>query len=219
MSGGQRRLFVRDATPDDPLIHPIHATYGDEMDAVPLAAAWTKRNIAQAEQLALKPPVTPQSAGIAFTLDAAGDIIHRAAPTGDFEMIASLYVGDWITANSELVGIGCLDSTTGNGVSWTPYNSTSYLWGMTNWIYGGGANLGQGAGGAVPGSRVVWLRLKRATNTWTGYWSVDGGAWSGAASTTMTINNPIAFIGRTHSGGATQAITVLRFNVYEPTYV
>lgn len=194
--------------PDDLVLHPINTTYGDELESVPLSGSWTKRNIAQSETLR-----KPIPAAVTITLDAAGDYIYRSLPTGDFEMIASLSALAGV-GSVALVGLGCVDSSNGNGLILSPFSGTTYLWTLTSWVYPNDANLGSAVG--VPTSTEYWLRLKRVGNVWTGYHSSDGTTWVATSTTTKTIANPTAVIGA--SNGSYGLLDVVRFNVYITTY-
>ncbi len=200
------------AIPDDPALHPV-GIYGDNMDGVTaLNVAWTKRNIAQTET-----PIYVMS-GIQFIVDAAGDYIYRTAPTGDFEAIASLTTA--AVGASSLVGLGCVDSTTGTGLILASLSSSTYLWTVTSWTYPNDVNLGSTAGQPqcnITSGLEFFFRLKRAGNVWTGSFSQVGASWTSTSTTTMTINNPVLIVGQANIGTGGETI-LHNFNVYQPTY-
>lgn len=199
--------------PDDKTLHPIHATYGDEMDAVPLGGSWTKRNIAQAEVLVAATNWAP--AGVTIPFDAQGDAIYRAAPTGDFELVCG-FTGD---EYGGMTGLLIVDSN-GTGVGYSPYfDFNVYCWAVTAWNY---ASSGPNNGAPSPrfGQRY-WLALKKVGTAYTGRFSTDGLTWT-AFTTAATGPATAAYIGvgRIYtSGGTNGTFTLRRFNVYpSPTY-
>lgn len=206
-AGGDAAAFY---PPDDPALHALHVTYGDELEAAPLGGSWTKRNIAQAESTVAGQTVK-LPAGVEITLDAAGDGIFRAAPSGDFELVATL------TGPTDVGGmIGpCILDAAGTGVNLSYYNNGNglYLENVVTYAYSG---IPASNTAVVPTVRpLYYLALKKVGTTYTGRVSVDGTAWtaiSGSATgpaspTQIGILRPILATG-------TSLVTVRRFNVY-----
>jgi len=198
--------------PDDPTLHPINATYGDEMDSVPLDAAWTKRNIGTSEVLV--PASTYFSAGTTVLFDAQGDAILRAAPSGDFEIVAG-FKGDEFGG---MTGLCILDSI-GTGAAYSPYNDgNTYMWAITTYNY---AASGPNNGARPAANMVYWLSLKKVGTNYTGRFSADGINWTGFTSNLSSGITPakIGVLRAFTSGGTSGTFTIYRFNVYpSPTF-
>ena len=108
--------------------------------------------------------------------------------------------------NAAMPGIAILD-TSGNGVAITVYNdSNAYLAQISAWQYttfsGSVATVGHNL---YNGTLQWWLRLTRVGNTWDGYVSIDGIAWTHHMSATrsQTITAAYKAVGMLYDTGAT----------------
>lgn len=197
--------------PDDPFLHPLNNTYGDEFNAATLDAAWTKRNIAQAEVFV--PKTTYFSAGLQLVFDAQGDAIYRPAPAGDFEIVCTC-TGDEFGG---MTGLAIID-TLGTGVGFSPYNDgNTYSWSMLTYNYtasGFSINNGPVAG------QVYHIALKKVGTGYTGRYSVDGVNWSATSSTLTSLItvDRIGFARIFTAGGTAGTFTIHRYNVYPSPY-
>ena len=197
--GGGGELLL---PPLNPTVYPLDPTYGDEMDAVPLGGAWTKRNIAQAETLVASAPW--KGAGVSVVFDAQGDALTRPMPAGDFEIVAALsYSGDL----QAMAGLCMLDAS-GNGGAYGLYNDGRiYSWNVSNYNY---VSTGT-ANGGNPGPGVFFLSMRKVGTNATCRHSGNGIDWSG----TVSVSVGAAQMGllRPYVGGSL-TITIYRFNVY-----
>lgn len=213
MTGGRRPIFLNPslpwAVPDDPDLHPINATYGDEMDEVPLDAAWTKRNVAQSETLTASTLLTV-SAATAVVFDAQGDGLWRPAPADtNFELV----IGMKSDGFGGMTGLGVID-TNGTGVGFSAYNDgNAYTWSITTYGY---ASTGNSIASGAPGLNAwYWLALRKNGTTYTGRISKDGGlTWSGSTGGHTWTGTPHRVgVGRFFSSAGSNH-QLRRFNVH-----
>jgi hypothetical protein len=199
MTGGTVQLDFASVADLVPL-----GSYGDECDTTTLDAAWTLRNISS---------VTGDGHAYPLLLDAQGDAITRSfTDTGqDFEIMAHMY---GLNNGGGMIGLCALDSSN-NGRGFSGYNdNNTYQWALTNYAY---ASTGVAAG-VAPNLPNHWLRLRRASNLWTGYISNDGG-YSWNATATTSDSRTIAKIGvlRAYTSGGSQTLYLARFVYGSPT--
>lgn len=186
----------------------LHSTYGDRYAGTALSAKWTKRNITDGN--IVWPKETPS---VRLRLDAAGDGIWRTAPSGDFEIVASINTADnWFG----MCGIAILDSS-GNGVAIAQHDVDN-IWVIGSYVYSSNGPGVAAGGNLTPG----WYFSLRKTGTdYTGRCSRDGITWgSFSAAHSSAITPALIGFGRFHAGsGAACHIELARFNLFPgPTF-
>lgn len=195
-------------TPDDPTAHPLHAD-GDELDAAPLGGAWTKRNVAQTETL-VAGTVVGRTAGVSLNFDAQGDGVFRAAPAGDWEIVASLSGPAAMGASSPMISLCALDAA-GTGVGLSFYDAGAHRWTITTYAYSATAAT---VATTLPGSAEYWLALKKVGTTYSGRVSINGTAWTAIPGTATGPTPTQVGMIRAFAGSDAGVFTLYRFNVY-----
>lgn len=202
--------------PDDPTIHPLNATYGDEFQVSTLDVAWTKRNMAGGDV------VFPYGGpGVRLAFDAAGDAILRPAPAGDFEIVVSMQ-GGFSPAQGQMIGPVILDSSgNGYGVSWYPDSGGSiWNWGVTAYGYASSGNNATGLNYPFGLGNPYYLGLRKTGTSYQSRYSKDGVTWTGLTTANTSAITP-ANIGlcRLFAGAGDSQFYLRRFNVYAgPTF-
>lgn len=196
--------------PDDTTARPTHAD-GDDFNGATLDAAWTERNLGVGDLTF--PPADP---GISMYLGAAGDGIWRPAPTGDFEVVASVS-GLNGTESGSMIGLGIVDAS-GNGVGTSMYNGGFgfHLWTLTAYLWSGsGANVPMSVEERGRSADMMYMALRKTGTSYTSRFSLDGTTWSSytAALVNATAMTQIGF-GRFLANGGNLKCTLHRFNVY-----
>lgn len=222
MSGGQRVIAANInggriyPFPDDPILHPINATYGDEFQVSTLNAAWTTRNLAGGDV------VFPYGApGVRLAFDAVGDAILRAAPAGDFEIVVSMQ-GGYSPAQGQIIGPVILDSSgNGFGVSWYPDSGGSiWNWAVASYAYSASGNNVTGLGYPFGMGNPFYLGLRKTGTSYQSRFSKDGITWTALTTANTSAITP-ANIGvcRLFAGAGDSQFYLRRFNVYAgPTF-
>ena len=210
----------------------VDGTYGDDFTGSSLAGIWTRRNLASSNEsyqqgpAASKMTVDLTASGGGGTGTTSDRMYLQSCPAGDWEimMAAQYYIPDLAVGgagSSTMMGLVVVSSS-GTGVGLTPYHNGEIMWLVNLSTYAYTSSLNSvNLTGIVPhykNGKKIWLRLKKASGVYTGYWSLDGELWAPVRSPTGT---PSAFtpdrfgFGRFYvdgSGATEERLVVDRFD-------
>ena len=202
--------------------YAIDGTYGDDFTEASLNARWTRRNLASTNETYQDgPDQTHMTVDLSASGGGGGNTTSdrmylETCPAGDWEIMVSgsLFIPDISVgggASSTMYGPVAVSST-GTGVGFTLYHNgeLALLTNLSSYAYAStlnSVNLNAIAS-HYPRGEKFWLKLKKVSGTYTGYWSLNGDVWSPVRNPTGT---PSAFtpdrfgFGRFYvdSGGAT----------------
>lgn len=215
------QVLKRDAWPkaDDPYLTPIHSL-GDEFTDNPINNKWTQRNIGVGH-ITFPPGLTK---GMRVRFDAQGDMLLQPAPSGDFELM--MHVRDYTAPSGALydgmLSLIIIDSA-GAGIGTSLYtlsgaNAPIFNWTLSGYAYNATGNT-IAASTAIAG-KDYWLSLRKTGTDYQGRASPDGITWSAfiTANSNAFVVDRIG-IGRMFTNGGTDlTATLVRFNVFQPTY-